>query len=188
MQREDKSGGLWSEVFTVPPEAVERLFGKESLQAPVEMANLATIYRTAVQNLITDSLRRQRELQMRAADADRRMGQIVSEAMANIAQLEAKIDEIKTQSDWMAIAGIGQLLSHAAGNWDRWFKKKQKPTPAQTPNQPSTQPATKPQQNTGLFNQSITELFERVSGNRPFEQILKTSLFEARNTKGKGKK
>lgn len=122
MAKQDKAGGLWSEVFTVPPELVERLFGRESIQAPTEMANIAAMYQTAIQSMINESIRRQRALQMQASEADRQASRLLAEAMNNIAELDAKMQQLNLQRDMIAWQGLSTLFSQVAQNWDKWFK------------------------------------------------------------------
>lgn len=126
MAKQDKAGGLWSEVFTVPPELVERLFGKESMQAPTEMANIAAVYQTAIQSMINESIRRQRALQLQASEADRQANRLMAEAMNNIAELDAKMQQLNLQRDMIAWQGLSTLFSQVAQNWDKWFKPKKK--------------------------------------------------------------
>lgn len=135
MARQDKAGGLWSEVFTIPSELVERLFGKESLQAPTEMANIAAIYQTAIQNMINESIRRQRALQLQASEADRQASRLLAEAMNSIAELDAKMGQLNLQRDIIAWQGLATLFSQVAQNWDKWFKPKR-----QNNNQPQSTP------------------------------------------------
>lgn len=122
MAKQDKAGGLWSEVFTVPSELVERLFGKESIQAPTEMANIAAMYQTAIQSMINESIRRQRALQLQASEADRQANRLLAEAMNNIAELDAKMQQLNLQRDMIAWQGLSTLFSQVAQNWDKWFK------------------------------------------------------------------
>lgn len=182
MQTHEKAGGLWSEVFTIPPEAMERLFGKESLRTPTEMAQIAALYRTTVQNMINQSLQRQRELQAQANQMQAYSSRIVGEAMNNLAQLEAKLQEVNLQRDLIALQGIATLLSQASQNWDKWFgktrskeeeKNKQK-TEDKSSDAEDSQSSTEPTPETKP--EDVRQRF--MKPNDPFSRLLQSPLIQ----------